>query len=557
MHKVFLILVLLSSLLFGWQLLRPGFFSTHDDLQAMRVYEMDRCLKDGQIPCRWAPDMSYGYGQPLFNYYSAFPYYLTGLVRQLGVSNIDTVKIAFLLSIIAGGIGAFLLAAEFLTLPASFIVSLVYIASPYRALDIFVRGALSEIWAVSLIPLVILYIVRTIKNKRSASPLLLSLSLGAFLTSHNLITLVSVPFIAIFALVYWLSESKRISVLKRLLLSATIGAGLSAFFTLPVLFERNLIQQSQLFSGYFDYNAHFLTLRQLFLPSSWGYGPSVFGPGDDLSFFIGILPLLALVLSPLTIFIFLRQKNHKMAILSLIFVIFSLISLFLTHTQSAIIWRYLPLLHYLQFPWRMLGLTLVFTSLLLGLVFMALPHKSKPYVFVLMSLAVVLLNLSIFRFNKFSFNSTDQDILSSSQISQLSRGGLTDYLPQSVRKEPESTAPDKPRIIGDKTDLKLFEKRSNYFAAEFDVYSDEVTVIFPITYFPGWTLYHNRQPQPMRFTYDNDLGLITIKLNKGTHLIQAWFEDTPVRTVANIITFLSGAGLIIWFVLGNEKRLEK
>src|SRR5574337_739444 len=92
-------IILLFSLLFGWQLLRPGYYTMHDDLQVMRLYEMDRCFKDGQLPCRFAPDMGQNYGQPLFNYYSAFPYYLGELIHLTGFSFIDTVKLLFLLSL--------------------------------------------------------------------------------------------------------------------------------------------------------------------------------------------------------------------------------------------------------------------------------------------------------------------------------------------------------------------------------------------------------------------------------------------------------------------------
>jgi hypothetical protein len=54
-------------------LIRPGFFPMHDDLQAFRIYEMDKCFSDFQIPCRWVPDAGYQYGYPQFNYYPPLP----------------------------------------------------------------------------------------------------------------------------------------------------------------------------------------------------------------------------------------------------------------------------------------------------------------------------------------------------------------------------------------------------------------------------------------------------------------------------------------------------
>ena len=108
------IIIFIISLVFGWQLLRPGFYTMHDDLQVMRLYEMDRCFKDGQLPCRWAPDMAQNYGQPLFNFYSAFPYYLGELIHLVGFSFIDTVKLLFFLSLFLSGAFSYLLARHFI-----------------------------------------------------------------------------------------------------------------------------------------------------------------------------------------------------------------------------------------------------------------------------------------------------------------------------------------------------------------------------------------------------------------------------------------------------------
>jgi len=41
-------------------LLRSGYYPMHDDMQAIRLMQMDKCVKDMQIPCRWVPDMGYG-----------------------------------------------------------------------------------------------------------------------------------------------------------------------------------------------------------------------------------------------------------------------------------------------------------------------------------------------------------------------------------------------------------------------------------------------------------------------------------------------------------------
>src|SRR3989344_8647632 len=81
-----LLIVVFFGLLASRQLFKPGYFNMHDDLQMMRQLEMEKCFKDGQIPCRWIPDMGYGYGFPLYNFYPPLPYWIGMLVRVIGFS---------------------------------------------------------------------------------------------------------------------------------------------------------------------------------------------------------------------------------------------------------------------------------------------------------------------------------------------------------------------------------------------------------------------------------------------------------------------------------------
>ena len=89
-------------------LFKKGYFSIHDDLQVGRLYQMDLCFRDGQLPCRWVPDMGYGYGYPLFNYYPPLPYYFGELIHIIGFSIIDSTKVMFIAGFVISAILMFL-----------------------------------------------------------------------------------------------------------------------------------------------------------------------------------------------------------------------------------------------------------------------------------------------------------------------------------------------------------------------------------------------------------------------------------------------------------------
>src|SRR3989344_8224157 len=104
---IFILLIFFCTLI-TWPVFMPGYFFHHDDLQVMRIFEMRKCFEDLQIPCRWVPDMGWGNGYPLFNYYSALPYYIGGLFSYI-FSFVISAKILFFIAVFFGGITMYLL----------------------------------------------------------------------------------------------------------------------------------------------------------------------------------------------------------------------------------------------------------------------------------------------------------------------------------------------------------------------------------------------------------------------------------------------------------------
>ena len=153
---IVLILALLLSIPAVKEIWRPGYYPMHDDLQLMRLLQIDKCTKDRQFPCRWVPDMGYGYGYPLFNFYPPMPYYLGELFRLLGLSFISTAKVIFTLSFLTSAAGMYFLGQKFWGRIGGLLSSVFYVYAPYHATDLYVRGAVNESWAMAWYPFVFL-----------------------------------------------------------------------------------------------------------------------------------------------------------------------------------------------------------------------------------------------------------------------------------------------------------------------------------------------------------------------------------------------------------------
>ncbi|MCK4588384.1 hypothetical protein KAT60_01035, partial [Candidatus Woesebacteria bacterium] len=270
---VFLLFLVLIIPSFS-KLIRPGYFPMHDDLQAVRLLQMDKCIKDGQIPCRWVPDMGYGYGYPQFNYYNPLPYYLMEGSHLLGLGYLDSIKLGFIASVLVSAVGMFLLGKSLWGTTGGFISGLLYTYAPYRAVDIYVRGAMGEVWAFAFLPLIFYSGREVVKGKRKAI-VWLALSLAALFTSHNITSLIFMP--VFFGWVFFLYVRRYGSPisnlrkeLKNVFLAVFWGFAISAFFLLPAWLERQFVHIETLLQGYFNYLAHFVSLGQLLFSNYWG-----------------------------------------------------------------------------------------------------------------------------------------------------------------------------------------------------------------------------------------------------------------------------------------------
>ena len=161
-HWPLVIITVLSGLIV-WPLFVPGYFSHHDTLQIIRIFEMRKCFADLQIPCRWVPDMGYGNGYPLFNFYGVMPYYLGAIVSFI-LGYIGAAKFLFFLPLVLGGIGMYFLGKELFGKIPGTIAALLYLFAPYRALDTYVRGDVGESFALAIIPFIFYFLALTIRS---------------------------------------------------------------------------------------------------------------------------------------------------------------------------------------------------------------------------------------------------------------------------------------------------------------------------------------------------------------------------------------------------------
>lgn len=545
---VLLILLLLPAV---WDLLKPGFFPMHDDLQVFRLFELDKCVHDLQIPCRWVPDAGFGYGYPLMQFYPPMPYYPMEILKLLGLGYFWPVKIMFAMAFIVSGWGMYLLAKTLYGKWGGVLSAMLYVYAPYHSVDIYVRGAMNEAWGMAWFPFVLLYIYKSIHEEKIKKNLLfLGLFLGLQLTSHNVMTMVFAPSAVLWAL-FWLWQTKKYTKIKDLFLSGIFGVGLAAFFFLPVVLEQKFVHVDSMIVGYFNYMAHFVDINQLFFSSFWGYGGSTWGPEDGMSFAIGHLQWIAAAIAGIFSLQYLK-KDTKKFLMILMFIILGLGYAFLTHSRSISIWGHLSLLQYSQFPWRLVALIVFYFSLAGGfLATLKLPRNFGRVIFIVALFDIVIWNMPFFRVERHQ-KITLAEKLSGRQWELQVTGGIFDYLPRSAPKPPGDPAFTQPIYLFGQGGVLNYRSGSNWQTFDADVSSPVAKIMLPFYTYPGLVVKVNNQK--VNTDIDPDLGRVIVNLPTGQSHVYAKIGYTPIRLISDLVSLIT---FIIFLKLWQQWNTKK
>lgn len=528
----------------------------HDDLQAFRIHQMNECFKDFQIPCRWVPDMGYQYGYPQYNFYPPSVYYLGEFFHILGFQFIDSVKIVFALGFIISALTMYLFLRDYLSQWSGLIGSLLYTYIPYKAVNVYVRGALNEFWSLAFYPLLFWSSWKIIKEGGKKNLAFFAIATFLLLITHNLMTLIFLPVFGVWVILQVILEKKYRPVIN-LFQGGFLGLGLAAFFTLPVILEKPYAHLETLIGGYFDYRQHFVSLNQLFLSNNWGYGSSVWGLGDGMSLSAGTIQAIAASITlALAVISFRRFKKLSIIVFALVFI--ELLVLFMVHQKSSPIWTALEsVLIFLQFPWRFLSVSTFLLGLLSAigvyivekLDFKIFKLSSAKVYGIVLILACLILYLPFFKPSGW-FNITDQDKFSGVSWEKQLTISIFDYLPIYAKFPPTSKAPEYPETLEGLVDFKSSKRGSNYKKWIVEV-SEPSLLRAPMFDFPGMKVLIDGEEQKHR----NDdcrkeefcLGLITFEIGPGKHEVLVKLTNTPVRTVGNLVTLISLLIVIILF----------
>jgi Dolichyl-phosphate-mannose-protein mannosyltransferase len=510
-----------------YSLLTPYVPDGHDTLEYLtRQVEFDRNIRAGIWFPQWAPDLAHGAGEPLFEFNPPIIYYLAEFWRLLGTNFIVAINLACVLLVIASAFGMFLLGRLYFGSRGGWLAAAAFLYAPYFAVNLYVRGALAEFAAFPFFAFALYGFGAYAKRKKLGYLLVGASAYAGVLLSHNGSALFFTPPLLAF---FVLTAYREWRVLMNDVLGWLLGLGVGACVWLPSLADRKYVLIERVLEGYSRYSNHYVYWHQ-FVSKVWGYGKSVPGDQDMLSFSLGwthlVLVLLAFALA---------LKFRKVASWGWLwfFTAMTAFLCFLMTSASAGIWDRVPLLQYVAFPWRLLGPACFCVALLVASLAPAMEQlRWKNTVFVA---ALALLIVPNFRHNRpFQYRAENMAQWTPTRISErgIEATTLFEYVPRTVKAWPAYN----PRgfwVESGDGDVRVTTRGVASWAGEVHA-SQPTTIDLAVTWYPGWTVLVDgarAQAGPADPT-----GLVRVTIPPGTHHVEAALKRTWPRWLGQAIS---------------------
>lgn len=521
----------------------------HDALEYLpRVVEFHENIRHGILLPRWAPDLSSGQGQPLFLFNPPLFYYLTEFFHLAGFSFIASMNAACVLLILAAAASMFLLARWYFGPAGGAVAALAYVWAPYFLVEIYVRTAFAEFSSLPFYPLAIYGFARHAASRERKYLVIGAAAYAAIWFAHSPAAVLFSPLLGGFVLfLAWRARSVQLLLTHAVAVAA--GFLLAATIWLPSVVEAPNTHSNLLTEGPLKYSNHFVAPAQFF-SNAWGYGVSVAGDQDGMSFAFGWPLLLLAAIAGIAI---LRRESDEWKQWFAFFAGATFLLCFLMTQRAHALWDAIPQVQYVAFPWRLLAPATFCLALLTAAIVFAvdrLPERWRNAAYAAVIAAIVLSGLP--HAKPVSYLSLDETLWTPHDIAEYNVVAATfdTFEPRWVQLRPTHTG-GRILVLRGNVTATIAQRLPTHFAAQLRA-ATLSDIELPLAYFPGWHLRLDGVEQPV--DTPSPMGRMRLSVGPGTHEVDASFERTPIRWIADLTSLAALLALIAAWPWRQKKK---
>jgi hypothetical protein len=553
-------LVALITTLAIWPLLQSGLTQSSDGfLHVYRTVGLDRLWQQGIFYQRWLPDLALGYGYPVFDFYAPLFYYLAEFAHFfLGLDFEAATKTVLLGSYYLRGLGMYLFTKGVVGQRGALLAAAAYLYAPVQFRWAYVYGWYPQFLALAIAPITLWAFQQLLLTGRYRFLAAGAVSYAAVLLSHNLTAFVLSPILGMHILLVCVFSPRARRRLGSAALALVLGLGMTAFFWFPAIYDMQWVQISALTTGSFDFHDHFLSLQELLSPSV----PVDAGAHNPyMPYNLGISQVLLAVFGLAAAWWhFARSSSRsRLPTIQATFLAALLAGCVVLMLPFSIpLWEALPLVTFLQFPWRLLGVAAIATAGLAGAVL--LPWTGRRATVVLgIALLIVMADAMVFTYPAEPFRDfrsvSIKDVIQMEQTSgNIGTTSVNEYLPRWVTQFPGDLSVAGALLAGsepERLDPRSLpeEATARRVAALPDALTYQVDsplafqARFFVFYFPGWQA--EVDGQSVAVVPQDGSGLILVPVAAGGRLVRLHWQETAHRLAADAVSLASLLGLLV------------
>ena len=503
-----------------------------------RFVGLANAFEEGQILPKIYPyaNNGFGYATPLF--YCDLFLYPFAILYHFGLSVVWCYKLCVLFYTTLGNIFIYLIfKKETNNRKLSLLASFLYLTCSYHLLNIFIRGALGEILAMTFVPLV-LYALYRILVKHEDCFIFLGISFSLLVQSHLISSLLYGIFFFCMIVVFLIMNRKDFSLIKKTIITiikGTIIALLLCVWYLLPMFEQ---MHSQTFwlsvnSQYNNINTTIQPVSDLIRSSSYKFIPGV-----------GIVLVLFNIL-------YLMVKKNRYITIIIIYILF----------MYLIIFGLIPgtILNVVQFYFRFYIVIFPLSIIVMLYVLSKLKNQNVLIVFSILILFTnaVVTNIKMMNDGEYYLNN-NATINEVNSITSYKYNldynhdelGGAEYLPYTEYMDYNNDLLAIKYIDKNKQMIDyIYEYDRHFSSIEFICDNeDELELLLPLSYYKGYKAYEmiDGVYKNIDISINEKYKLIVVSSTSGRHKYKVIYENTTIQQVSLIASFIALGTIILY-----------
>ncbi len=512
--------------------------------------EVARQWREGIIFPRWSEWANWGFGEPRFIFYPPFSWLLGAAFGSLLPWN--SVPGAMIwTSLVVAGMCMWIFAREWLSAPGAIAAAVLFAADPYHLVMLYYRSDFAELLASALFPLLFWSTIKIAGGDNRYVPALAASFAAVWLCNDPAGVMAS--YSVVLALLVASLIERRPRALLWGSVALALGFALTAFYLFPAAYEQRWVQITGALTDSLQPSHNFLFARNNelgFVQFNTRVSRVAFG----------------MIVATLIAGVFFARR-HASRVLWWVLVAAAVSSMLVMFPQSLFLWRHLPKLWFMQFPWRWLDVLAV--PLAIFIVGAAESFNRRWAFCAVIALAAAgIITTATLIIKDAWWDDQDAAFLMRGIQARHGFDGLDEYtplgsvhwdLPGAPQTDEKNLPPppETPRVeeedpdSGDVVPAKDVSVTYQYWSAErkeLSVKADQdISIDLRLLNYPAWDVrVDGVRVQP---GYEEDTGQMLLPIAEGEHRIDIRFRRTWDRTLGGLISIVAVLALLGWFLI--------